>query len=93
MHIIDIIIVIAYLALCILIGLYKSRSIKTLKEYALGKGHFPDIVIITTLFATDIGAGSVMGYIGQVYTLGLFFIVTRFLSPLLGHVFNMLISV
>ncbi|MHC0448637.1 MAG: sodium:solute symporter family protein [Candidatus Lariskella arthropodorum] len=82
MHIIDIIIVIAYLLLCILIGLYKSGSIKTLREYTLGKGSFSNIVISTTLFATYIGAGSVMGYIGKVYTLGLFFIVTRLSSPL-----------
>lgn len=88
MHTIDIIIVITYLALCILIGLYKSRSIKTLKEYALGKNYFPDIVIITTLFATDIGAGSVMGSIGKVYTLGLFFIVTQLFSLLLWLVIS-----
>ncbi|MHC0448598.1 MAG: sodium:solute symporter family protein [Candidatus Lariskella arthropodorum] len=83
MHTIDIIIVIAYLALCILIGLYKSRSIKTLKEYALGRNYFPDIVIITTLFATEVGAGSVMGSVSKSYALGLFFIVTRLVSPIL----------
>ncbi len=82
MHTMDIIIVIAYLTLCLLIGLYKSQSIKTLKEYALGKNYFPDIVIITTLFATDISAGTVIGNIGKVYTLGVFFIVIRFISPL-----------
>ncbi|MHC0448576.1 MAG: hypothetical protein ACRY3E_00520 [Candidatus Lariskella arthropodorum] len=67
MHTIDIIIVIAYLALCILIGLYKSRSIKTLKEYALGKNYFPDIVIVTTLFATGVGAGSLIGSVSKSY--------------------------
>ncbi|MHC0449718.1 MAG: sodium:solute symporter family protein, partial [Candidatus Lariskella arthropodorum] len=82
MHIIDIIIVIAYLSLCILIGLYKSGSIKTLKEYTLGKGSFSDIVIITTLFATHIGAGSVMGNISNIYTLGSFYIVALLCLPL-----------
>ncbi|MHC0448572.1 MAG: sodium:solute symporter family protein, partial [Candidatus Lariskella arthropodorum] len=83
MHIIDVIIVIAYLSLCILIGLYKSGSIKTLKEYTLGKGSFSDIVIITTLFATDIGAGSVIGNISKVYMLGSFYIVALLFSPVL----------
>lgn len=82
-HIIDIIIVVVYLALCVLIALYQFKSIKTLKEYTLGKASLPNIVIITTLFATYIGAGSVMGGIEKVYTLGMFFVVAHLLSPLL----------
>lgn len=82
MHIIDSIIVSIYLVLCIFIGLYKSKSVRTLKEYTLGRGYFPNIVIITTLFTTHIGAASVMGSIEKVYTLGMFFVVTRLLSPL-----------
>ncbi|MHC0449568.1 MAG: hypothetical protein ACRY3E_05785, partial [Candidatus Lariskella arthropodorum] len=84
MHIIDSIIVSIYLVLCIFIGLYKSKSksVRTLKEYTLGRGYFSNIVIITTLFTTHIGAVSVMGGIEEVYTLGMFFVVTRLLSPL-----------
>lgn len=82
MHIIDIIIVITYLTLCILIGLYKSKSIRTLKEYTLGRAHFPNIVIITTLFATYVGAGSIIGNIEKIYVLGAFFVLVQLLSPL-----------
>ncbi|MHC0448885.1 MAG: sodium:solute symporter family protein [Candidatus Lariskella arthropodorum] len=78
MHIIDIIIVVAYLVLCMLIGLYQSRSIKTLKEYTLGKGSFSDIVIITTVFATSVGAGVLNGATQQA---GLYYIFPLLLYP------------
>ncbi|WP_339041855.1 sodium:solute symporter family protein [Candidatus Lariskella endosymbiont of Hedychridium roseum] len=81
MHIIDITIVITYLALCIFIAFYKYKSVRTLKEYTIGRGYFPSIVIITSLFTT-LGSANVIGSIGQVYALGMFFVVTRLLSPL-----------
>ncbi len=82
MHIIDIVIVLIYIVICILIGLYKAKSIRTLKEYALGSNYFPNIIIVPTLFATHLGAGSVMGRIEKVYTIGIFFIVTQIFCPL-----------
>ncbi|MFQ3307395.1 MAG: Na+/proline symporter, partial [Candidatus Midichloriaceae bacterium] len=46
LHIIDVSIVGIYLLLCLVIGLYKSTGIKTIKEYAIGKGNFPTFVIV-----------------------------------------------
>lgn len=66
---------------CILIGLYKSKSINTLKEYTLGNGSFSDIIIITTLFATDMGATLTIGSVEKVYMFGVFFAITRMLMP------------
>lgn len=82
MHIIDIIIVIAYLIICILIGLYRYKSVKTLKEYALGIGHFPSIVIVTTTVATVLGAQQVIGYVAEIYTLGMFFMIACLFTPM-----------
>lgn len=81
MHIVDLIIVITYLMACILIALYKSKSINTLKEYTLGNGSFSDIIIITTLFATDMGATLTIGSVEKVYMFGVFFAITRMLMP------------
>lgn len=78
MHIIDTIIIITYIIIYVLIGLYKLKSIKTFKEYTLGKGYFPDIVIIATLFASTTGAGSVIGDIEKSYTLGIFLLQHAF---------------
>ncbi|MFV9987881.1 MAG: hypothetical protein AB8V46_02045 [Candidatus Midichloria sp.] len=39
------------------------------------------MVIITTIFATDIGASSTMGTVSRVYTFGIFFAVTRLFVP------------
>lgn len=75
-HIIDISIIILYFVVCIGIGLYKFRSIKTLEEYTLGGRNFPNLVIMTTIFATYIGAASTIGTAEQVYTLGIFFAIT-----------------
>ncbi|MDJ1258048.1 MAG: sodium:solute symporter family protein [Candidatus Midichloria sp.] len=81
-HIIDIAIIILYFVICIAIGLHKYKSIKTLKEYTLGGRNFPNLVIVTTLFATYIGSSDVIGMVEQVHELGLFFIVPILFSPL-----------
>lgn len=82
MHIIDIIIVITYLTGCIFIGLHKSKSITTLKEYTLGGGYFSNLVITTTLFCTYIGASDTIGVVGQISTYGIFFIIPLFFAPM-----------
>lgn len=81
-YIIDISIIILYFVVCIGVGLYKSKSIKTLKEYTLGGRNFSDLVIITTLFATHIGASSTIGVVEKVYVLGMFFVVNSLVEPL-----------
>ena len=81
-HIIDIYIIILYFVVCIGIGLYKYKSVKTLKEYTLGGKNFPDLVIITTLFATYIGETDVLGVVTEVYQLGLFFAVAILIEPI-----------
>ncbi|WHQ46477.1 MAG: sodium:solute symporter family protein [Candidatus Midichloria sp.] len=81
-HIIDISIIILYFIVCIGVGLYKSKSIKTLQEYTLGGRNFSDLVIVTTLFATHIGASSTIGVVEKVYVLGIFFVVNSLIEPL-----------
>jgi Na+/proline symporter len=41
---IDIIIVISFLVINLIVGLYSGRSIKTIKEYAIGNRNFSSII-------------------------------------------------
>lgn len=82
LHWIDISIVAAYLLLCLALGISKSNKIKTLTEYAVGSRTISTLALITSVFATRIGAGATMGEIERVYTMGLFFAATLMLSPI-----------
>ncbi|CAK6536977.1 MAG: Na+/proline symporter [Candidatus Midichloria mitochondrii] len=81
-HIIDIAIIILYFVVCIAVGLYKYKSVTTLKEYTLGGRNFPNLVIVTTLFSTEIGSASTMGLAEKIYTLGVFFLVPILVMPI-----------
>jgi len=81
-HILDIIIIALYLILCLAIGLYKAGKIKTIKEYTLGSGYISTAVLMFTIFATYIGAGSTVGTVEKIYSMGLIFAVTLLLQPL-----------
>ena len=73
LHIIDVSIVLAYLVLCLVIGLYKSTKIKNIREYAVGNRSFSTFVIISTIFATYMSANQIIGKTEQIYNLGLVF--------------------
>lgn len=81
LHIIDWAIIFIYLIGCLVIGLYKSRKIKNIKGYALGAINVPTGVLVSTIFATHIGAGSSIGIVEQIFALGLIFVVSQIISP------------
>ena len=80
-HIIDISIICAYLVGCLIIGFYKSRKITNIAEYTLGGKKFAIVVIVSTIFATDIGAVAVMGSVEKVYAIGLLYAVACLAVP------------
>ncbi|MDF3047887.1 MAG: putative periplasmic sensor histidine kinase [Candidatus Midichloriaceae bacterium] len=82
LHAIDIAVIIGYLILCLVIGLYKAGKIKTIREYTLGTGYISTTVLIFTIFATYIGAGSTVGTVEKIHSMGLIFAVTLLLQPL-----------
>ncbi|MDJ1304867.1 MAG: sodium:solute symporter family protein [Candidatus Midichloria sp.] len=79
--IIDIGIVVLYLMMCVVVGLHKYRSIKTLREYTLGRGYFSNTVIISTIFATYMGASPLLGTLEKIYQYGIFFIIPLLYMP------------
>ena len=82
LHIIDVSIVLGYLVLCLIVGLYKSTKIKNIREYTLGDRNFSTIAVIATLFATYISAQYILGKTGKIYELGLLFALPLFFQPL-----------
>lgn len=81
LHIVDIIIIAAYLVGCLIIGFYKSKKIHNIEEYTLGGRRFGTLVIVATLFATFISASATVGIVEKVYQLGLFYAITCVLAP------------
>jgi Na+/proline symporter len=82
LHIIDIAVIAIYLILCLVIGLQKAGKIKTIREYSLGTGYVSTTVLFFTLFSTHIGAGSTVGAVGKLHTMGLIFAVALMTEPL-----------
>ncbi|HSV56874.1 MAG TPA: sodium:solute symporter family protein [Magnetospirillaceae bacterium] len=52
-------------------GYWCSRNIKTLEDYALAGRNLTLPVLLGTLFASNIGGGTVVGWTGSFYALGL----------------------
>lgn len=82
LHILDIAIIIIYLVLCLVIGLYKAGRIKNIKEYTLGNGNISSTVLLFTILATYLGAGSTIGTVEKLYTMGLIFALAISFKPL-----------
>lgn len=79
---IDISIVVVYLLACIVIGYSRSNTVKNLKEYAVGNRSITTIALITSVFATKIGAGATMGEIERVFNIGMIFAISLAFTPL-----------
>ena len=79
---IDIALVLAYLAGCLILGLMKFDQIKTIRDYTLGSRPFTTTVLIATTFATAISAHKTIGSVGKSYSMGLVFVFSMFLIPI-----------
>ena len=65
------IIIIAYLLLVLLVGLWAGRGISGLKDYAIAGKSFGPLVIFATLSASFIGGGFSMGNAEKVFLIGI----------------------
>ncbi|WP_341752660.1 MULTISPECIES: sodium:solute symporter family protein [unclassified Candidatus Tisiphia] len=64
------------------VGLFYSRGIKNIKEYAIGNRNFSTSTITATIIATCIGGGLFSEAVSESYKQGLYFIIPALGEPL-----------
>ncbi|MDD9140120.1 MAG: sodium:solute symporter family protein, partial [Candidatus Cardinium sp.] len=67
--------VIGFLLLTIVVGLYYSRKVKTFREYAVGNKDFATATLVATMLATNFGGAGLLRNVEQIYVKGLFWIL------------------
>lgn len=78
---IDLVIVVLYLIGTLAVGIFAGRNIKNMKDFSISSKIFPTSVLISTIFATWIGADDLIGVSERVYSVGLsFFVIVLGLS-------------
>jgi len=82
----DTIVIIGFLIVNLIFGLFSSRGIKNIKEYAIGSRNFSTATISATIIATWIGGGFFYSAISETYKEGLWHLIARF-----GDVLTLLI--
>ncbi len=79
----------AFLLITLIVGLWASRDIKTINDYALGSKNFNTITLVLTLLATYIGAASI-GAVDKIYSSGIIITIASF-GLIFQHLFFALI--
>lgn len=80
---IDMLLICAYLLLCLYIGCRKAGNIRNIKDYAIGVGNISTPILVATIYATHLGAGATIGIMEKIYHIGLSFALIELLfSPI-----------
>lgn len=82
MHIVDILIIVAFLIATLYIGFSSGKKIKTFSDYAIGNRKFSDFAIYCTVAATIIGGTATMGNVGKIYEVGIAQLLAQIGEPL-----------
>ncbi len=82
MHIVDILIIIAYIIVTLYIGFKSGKKIKTFGDYAIGNRKFSDFAIFCTVVASIIGGNATIGSVGKVYEIGITQILAQIGLPI-----------
>lgn len=72
---IDVIIVIGFLTLNLICGLFSGYGIKNIREYAIGNKNFSTATIVAAIAATWIGGSNFSITVAETYTQGIFFLI------------------
>ncbi|WP_243018276.1 MULTISPECIES: sodium:solute symporter family protein [Candidatus Cardinium] len=73
-------IVVAFLVLTLVVGIYFSRKKTTFREYAVGNKQFATATLVATVLATTYGGGGLLRTVECVHNLGLWWIVVVLLG-------------
>jgi Na+/proline symporter len=71
MSYIDYFIIIAYLILTLIVGLWAGRNVKNMTDYAIGDRNFSTTTLVMTICATSISGSLVMSCAGETYKIGM----------------------
>ena len=71
---IPLVMVIGFLLFTLAVGLYYSRKITTLREYAIGNKQFATPTLVATVLATLFGGGGLIRAVEYVHSLGIYWI-------------------
>ncbi len=88
----NLIIIWAYLTLCIFLGFFRIPKMKSLKDYSIGSTRFSTAVLTFSMIATAIGPIETMGEAEKSFSLGIVFVITSFLSIIHWGFFGRLLA-
>ena len=72
---IDLVIVVLYLVITLVVGIYAGRNVKSMKDFSVSAKIFPTSVLVSTIFATWMGGDDLIGVSERIYSIGLAFFV------------------
>ena len=72
---IDLVIISLYLAVTLAVGIFAECGIKSMKNFSISSKIFPTSVLVSTIFATWMGADDLIGVSERIYSVGLAFFV------------------
>lgn len=85
---INIIMLVAYVALLIFIGVLNAGTVKNIRSYIFGTAKSHTGMVASSLLATSMGAGSLLGITEQVYKHGIVFCSVLIISPIMWIVMS-----
>src|ERR1700729_276439 len=80
----DTVIFVGFLVINLVVGLFYSRGVKTVREYAIGNRDFSTMTVTTSIIATIVGGGTFSFLIAESYKQGLSFIIPAILGDAIG---------
>jgi hypothetical protein len=78
----DLVIFSSFLIVNLLVGLFHSRGVTSITEYAVGKRDFSTATIVATLVASWIGAEAFIIVVNETYRGGFYFLIAGLADPL-----------
>lgn len=78
----DLVIIAAYMVICLVIGFYRSLRIKTPQQFALGYQNISTPILVCIIFASTTGGGTLLGYAEKITLFGLSFAIAKLFAPI-----------
>ena len=82
----------AYLTLCLILGFFRIPVMKSLRDYAVGSTKFNTMILIAATVATAIGPEETLGTSEKAFSLGVLYLIPIVLSPIKWHIMGSVFS-